>query len=52
LEHALEKLLGDEATRTRMGTESCRIVQDGFSVEEVVGQVLEMSDRATEASSR
>jgi glycosyltransferase involved in cell wall biosynthesis len=52
LSQALEKLLEDEATRTRMGAEARRIVQDGFSVEEVVGQVLEMYDRAAEASRR
>lgn len=51
LTQALESLIGDEATRTRMGGEAHRVVQDGFSVEEVVGQVLEVYDRALEVSS-
>jgi glycosyltransferase involved in cell wall biosynthesis len=52
LSQALERLLEDEMTRDIMGAEGQRTVQDGFSVEEVVGQVLEMYDRAVGSSSR
>lgn len=52
LTQSLGELVGDEMRRVRMGAEARRIVQDGFSVEEVVGQVLQMYDRAVEVSSR